>query len=88
MPCYTLVRVEVADEATAHEALKALGIDAAVQKTGNGVAVTPKTQTSGFEGKFRQEYGAILATKEAKKAGYTVTRKEENGVVKLVLRQY
>ena len=89
MPCYTMVEVTVKDEAAAIAALKHMKQKATIRKNSDGTfTVTPTNPSSGFETKFKNEYGAALATKTAKAAGYTVTRKVENGEIELTLRQY
>jgi hypothetical protein len=89
MPCYTLVTVEVKDLAAAQEALKRLGIKASITKNSNGTyTITPESPRADFRDRFNEEYSVALATKKAKAAGYTVTRKEIHGETQLVLRQY
>jgi len=89
MPCYTLVRVEVKDKAAAVEALRKLGVKAAITRNSDGTyVVTPETSTSDFRDRFLQEYTVAVATRKAKADGYNVIRKEVNGEVQLVLRQY
>lgn len=89
MPCWTLVQVEVKDKVMAEKALKAMGEEADITKNRDGTyTVTPRNQSSTFRNRFLQEYSAQVATAKAKKAGYTVTRKEEQGETVLILRQY
>ena len=89
MPCYTLVNVEVKDKAAAEEALRRLNLKASIAKNANGTyTVTPEKQDASFRTKFMDEYTVAVATRKAKAEGYTVTRKEVNGEIQLVLRQY
>lgn len=88
MPCYTVVQVEVKNKEMAEAALKQMGVEATITKSGNMFVVTPKVQTSDFRDTFLQEYGVAVATKKAKLEGYFVSRAEENGEVHLTLRSY
>jgi hypothetical protein len=89
MPCYTLVQVTVKDEVLARKALKKLGLQADIIKNANGTfTVTPKVQSFGFKDQFLQRYAMEKATVEARKEGYTVVEKTENGEQVMYLRQY
>ena len=89
LPCYTLVQVEVKSKEMAEQALKQMGVEADISRNSNGTyTVTPKSQSANFRDKFLQEYSASLSTKNAKAAGYYVSRQEVNGEIELTLRQY
>jgi hypothetical protein len=89
MPCWTLVQVEVKDKKIAEKSLKKLGIKADITKNRNGTyTVTPENAPYGFRDKFLQRYGMEKAKVEARKEGYSVSEKTENGEQVLYLRQY
>ena len=80
MPCYTRVSAIVKDKAMAEKALKAMGQEAEITKNSNGTySVEPKSQRYGWNDSFMEEYSVQVATRQAKREGYTVTRKQEQG---------
>lgn len=89
IPCYTLVQVEVKDRAMAEKALGRMGVEANITPNANGThTVTPKSAEYGFRDNFLQRYSVEVAKRKAKREGYTVVEKEENGEQVLYLRQY
>ena len=89
MPCYTRVKAIVKDKAMAEKALKKMGDEAEITKNPNGTySVEPKNPRYGWNDSFMEEYSVQVATRQAKRDGYTVTRKEEQGETILILRQY
>lgn len=89
MPCYTLVQVQIKDELIAKKALDAIDEEAEITKNPNGTyTVTPNNQSQGFRNRFLQRYSVEKAKKEAKKEGYSIVEKEEEGETVLYLRQY
>lgn len=89
MPCFTLVQVEVKDKAMAEKALGKMGQAASIEKTSRGTyMVTPAKQNASFRDTFLQRYGIEVATAQAKREGYNVIEREENGEQVLILRQY
>lgn len=89
MPCFTVVQVQVKDEALAKKALKKLGVEASITKNANGTfTVQPKVQNFSFKDDFLQRYAMEKAAVEARKDGYTVVEKVENGEQVMYLRQY
>jgi len=89
MPCFTLIQVQVKDEAMARKALEKMGIKAKITKNFNGTyTVTPENQNSSFKDDFLKRYSIEVASAKARKEGYNVIEKEENGETVLYLRQY
>lgn len=89
MPCYTLVQVTVKDKKIAEKALKKLKVEADITKNANGTySVTPKNQSYSFRDSFLKRYAMEKARQEARREGYTVVEKTENGEQVMYLRQY
>ena len=89
MPCFTLVQVQVKDEAMARKALEKMGLNATITKNSNGTyTVTPEKQDYSFKDEFLKRYSVEVASAKARKEGYKVIEKEENGETVLYLRQY
>ena len=88
MPCYTRISVEIKDRAIAEEILKKMGLKGTITKGAGGWIVTPQNAPANFERDFKNEYSAEVATRKAKAAGYSVSRKQVGNEIQLTLRQY
>lgn len=89
MPCYTLVQVEIKDKVIAEKSLKELNEQADIERTARGTyMVTPKKQSATFKDRFLQRYAMEKTKVEARKEGYKIIEKQEQGEQVLILRQY
>ena len=92
MPCWLVVRVEIEDEESAREALKAMGYDErdirymlTVQRGKPIVKLSSRSE----EGPFKQQYGVAFAKKQAKKTFFHFKKQEvlKNGAIKITFKK-
>ena len=73
----------------AEKALGRMGVEADITQNANGTfTVAPKGTEYGFRDTFLQKYSVEVAKRKAKREGYTVVERTENGEQVLLLRQY